>query len=51
MELNLTYHELHCRITIWYFYIDQVFNWVSIYLYLVIDNKILTNKLKINAQH
>jgi hypothetical protein len=27
-------------------YIDRVFNWVGINLYLVIANNILTNKLK-----
>jgi hypothetical protein len=37
---------MHCGVTIWYFNIDQVFNWDSIYLYLVIANAILTNKLK-----
>jgi hypothetical protein len=30
-------------------YIDQVFNWVGIHLYLVTANKILTN-FKSNAQ-
>jgi hypothetical protein len=25
---------------------DQLFNWVDIHLYLVIDNKIVTNLLK-----
>jgi hypothetical protein len=49
MELNLTYHALHCVISIWHFYIDQVFNWVGIYLHLVIANKILTNLIKSNA--
>jgi hypothetical protein len=29
---------------------DQLFNWVGIYLYLVIVNKILTKKVKNNAQ-
>jgi hypothetical protein len=29
---------------------DQLFNWVGIYLYLVIANKILTNLIKSNAQ-
>jgi hypothetical protein len=28
---------------------DQLFNWNDIYLYLVIANKILTNKVKSNA--
>jgi hypothetical protein len=29
---------------------DQLFNWVGIYLRLVIANKILTNLFKSNAQ-
>jgi hypothetical protein len=29
---------------------DLLFNWDGIYLYLVIANKNLTNKIKINAQ-
>jgi hypothetical protein len=29
------------------FFYDHLFNWDGIYLYLVIDNKILTNKIKI----
>jgi hypothetical protein len=32
MELNLTVHALHCGIFIY----DLLFNWVNIYLYLVI---------------
>jgi hypothetical protein len=32
------------------FIYDQFFNWVGIHLYLVIANKILTNKVKSNAQ-
>jgi hypothetical protein len=32
------------------FIYDQLYNWVGIYLYLVIANKILTNKVKSNAQ-
>jgi hypothetical protein len=31
-------------------YIDQVFNWDGIYLYLVIANKIFTNKIKSHAE-
>jgi hypothetical protein len=44
MELNLTYHVLHCGI--YYYNCDQLFNWVGIYLYLLNTNKILTNLLK-----
>jgi hypothetical protein len=32
------------------FIYDQLYNWVGIYFYLVIANKILTNKVKSNAQ-
>jgi hypothetical protein len=31
-------------------YIDQVFNWVGMHLYLVNDNKILINLFKSNTQ-
>jgi hypothetical protein len=31
-------------------YIDQVFNWDGIYLYLVITNKIFRNKIKCHAE-
>jgi hypothetical protein len=48
MELNLTYH-LHCIVGFIHHY-DQLFNWDSIYLHLVITNKILTNLFKSNAQ-
>jgi hypothetical protein len=44
MELNLTYH-FHC-ITGFIINCDKLFNWVGIYLHLVIANKILTNLLK-----
>jgi hypothetical protein len=44
MELNLACHAL------WDFNIDQVFNWVGIYLYLVVVNKNLTNIIKRNVQ-
>jgi hypothetical protein len=37
------------RIALCNFYIDQMFNWVDIYLYLVIANKILTNLIKSNT--
>jgi hypothetical protein len=43
----LTCIALHCGSLFIY---DQLFNWVGIHLYLVIDNKILTNKIKSNAQ-
>jgi hypothetical protein len=47
MELNLIFH-LHCIVgVVINFYL--LFNWVSIYLYLVTANKILTN-FKRNAQ-
>jgi hypothetical protein len=46
MEINLTCHALHCG----NFNISPVFNWDGIYLYLVIANKILTNKIKGNAK-
>jgi hypothetical protein len=29
---------------------DLLFNWVGIFLYIVIANKFLTNKIKTNAQ-
>jgi hypothetical protein len=48
MELNLTCHALHCivgSIIIIVTY-DLLFNWVGIYLYLVIAKEILTNLLK-----
>jgi hypothetical protein len=45
-KLNLSCISLHCRILFIY---DLLFNWVGIYLYLVIANKILTNKVKIYA--
>jgi hypothetical protein len=47
--MNLICHVLYCGISIQYLYIDQVFNWDDIYLYLVIANKFLTNLIKINA--
>jgi hypothetical protein len=40
---------MHCIVGFTIHY-DQLFNWVGIYLYLVIANKILTNKIKSNAQ-
>jgi hypothetical protein len=46
MELNLTWHALRCGI----FHYDLLFNWVFIYVYWVIANKILTNLIKNNAQ-
>jgi hypothetical protein len=46
MKLNLTSHVF----ALWDFNIDQVFNWVGIYLYLVIANKFLTYLIKSNAQ-
>jgi hypothetical protein len=45
LKFNLSY-ALHCR---WCCYFVLLFNWVGIYLYLVIANKILTN-FKSNAQ-
>jgi hypothetical protein len=47
MEQNLIYHSLHCIMGI--FICDLLFNYVDIYLYLVIDNKILNNLIKSNA--
>jgi hypothetical protein len=47
MELNSIYH-LHCIVGV-VINLDLSFNWVGIYLYLVIANKILTN-FKSNAQ-
>jgi hypothetical protein len=47
MELNTICH-MH-RIGIIYYYFVLLFNWVGIYLYLIIVNKILTN-FKSNAQ-
>jgi hypothetical protein len=47
MELNLTWHALHCGI--YYSYYDQLFNCDDMYLYLVTANKILTNLFKSNA--
>jgi hypothetical protein len=44
MESNLNYH-LHCIVG-YIINCDQLFNWVDIYLHLVIANKILTNILK-----
>jgi hypothetical protein len=44
MQLNLICH-LHCIVE-FIINCDQLFNWVGIYLYLVIANKILTNLLK-----
>jgi hypothetical protein len=38
---------MHC--TVGYFIYDLLFNWDRIYLYFVIANKILTNKVKSNA--
>jgi hypothetical protein len=40
MEVNLTGHALHYG----YFIYDHLYNWDRIYLYLLISNKILTNK-------
>jgi hypothetical protein len=48
MELNLTCH-LHCIVE-FIINCDQLFNWVGIYLYLEIANKILTNIFKSNAE-
>ena len=45
MELNLTCH-LHCIVGFIIINYDILFNRVSIYLHLVIANKILTNLLK-----
>jgi hypothetical protein len=45
IKLNFSY-ALDCGI---YYYFDLLLNWVGIYLYLVIANKILT-KFKSNAQ-
>jgi hypothetical protein len=39
---------MHCIVG--YFINDILFNWVCIYLCLVIANKILTNLIKSNAQ-
>jgi hypothetical protein len=47
MEVNLICH-LHC-IVCFIINSDLLFNWVGIYLYLIITNKILTN-FKSNAQ-
>jgi hypothetical protein len=44
MELNLICH-LHCIVR-FMINCDQLFNWVGMYLYLVIANKILYNLLK-----
>jgi hypothetical protein len=44
MELNLTYHLLHYIVGI--INCDLWFNWVGIYLHLIIANKILINLLK-----
>jgi hypothetical protein len=44
MELNLTYH-LHCIVG-FIISCDQLFNWFGIHLYLIIDNKMLTNLFK-----
>jgi hypothetical protein len=41
MELNLIYH-MHCIASVIIDF-DLLLNWVGIYLYLVIANKILTN--------
>jgi hypothetical protein len=49
MELNLTCHALHCIIGFILHY-DILFNWDGIYLYLVIAHKLLTNKIKNDAQ-
>jgi hypothetical protein len=46
LNLNLTCIALHCGILFIY---DLLLNWYGIYLYLVITNKILTNKIKSNA--
>jgi hypothetical protein len=46
MELNLkTWHAL-IYIVGFIIHYDQLFNWIGIYLYLVIANKFLTNLLK-----
>jgi hypothetical protein len=47
MELNLICDALHCEI---YSLLLSIINWVGVYLYLLIANKILTNKVKSNAQ-
>jgi hypothetical protein len=44
MELNIICH-LHCIVG-FIIHCDQLFNWVGIYLHLLITNKILTNLLK-----
>jgi hypothetical protein len=41
MELNLICHK-HCNVGV-IINCDLLFNWVSVYLYLVTANKILTN--------
>jgi hypothetical protein len=50
MKLNSICH-LHCIVVV-VINLDLLFNWVGIYLYLVTDNKILTNfpNFKSNAQ-
>jgi hypothetical protein len=49
MELNLICH-LHCTVG-FIINCDQLFNWVGIYLHLVIANKFLTNLLKVMLSH